>query len=168
MGGRVAVAASMLPCCGSPVLCIRECPLGYNTEVVDVEVPQPSRGLGHVDVVPHTHGGVRPDSSILPDSAFYIPMPEGAATTPQLDDKIEQIDHPIHYGGKSNLYEAIKVIEAWGLGFCLGNCVKYIARAGKKGDAIEDLEKARWYLDREINKLLASDPESMSSKGDTK
>ena len=52
-------------------------------------------------------------------------------------------------------YEAIKVIEAWDLGFCLGNTVKYIARAGKKDpDAeLEDLKKARWYLDREIARL---------------
>ena len=62
----------------------------------------------------------------------------------------ETIDHPPHYGGSDNPYEAIKVIEAWSLGFCLGNAVKYISRAGKKGDAIEDLKKARWYLDREI------------------
>ena len=61
----------------------------------------------------------------------------------------EAVDHPAHYGGDT-VYEAIKVIEAWGLGFCLGNTVKYISRAGKKGAAIEDLKKARWYLDREI------------------
>jgi hypothetical protein len=42
------------------------------------------------------------------------------------------------------------VIEAWSLGFHLGNAVKYIARAGKKGAAIEDLKKARWYIDRVI------------------
>jgi hypothetical protein len=62
----------------------------------------------------------------------------------------EAINHPLHYGGADNPYEAIKVIEAWGLGFCLGNTVKYISRAGKKGDVIKDLKKARWYLDREI------------------
>ena len=45
----------------------------------------------------------------------------------------EAVDHPKHYGGDT-LYEAIKVIEAWRLGFCLGNTVKYISRAGKKGD----------------------------------
>ena len=45
----------------------------------------------------------------------------------------ETVDHPKHYGGDT-LYEAIKVIEAWRLGFCLGNTVKYISRAGKKGD----------------------------------
>lgn len=65
------------------------------------------------------------------------------------------VDHPIHYGGEDNPYEAIKVIEAWDLGFCLGNTVKYISRAGKKDPAktLEDLKKARWYLDREINRL---------------
>lgn len=65
----------------------------------------------------------------------------------------EAIHHPAHYGGAENPYEAIKVIEAWGLGFCLGNVVKYIARAGRKGALIEDLKKARWYLDREIARI---------------
>jgi len=67
--------------------------------------------------------------------------------------KKEMVYHPAHYGGADNPYEAIKVIEAWNLGFSLGNCVKYIARAGKKGGMIEDLKKARWYLDREIERL---------------
>lgn len=58
----------------------------------------------------------------------------------------ERIDHPPHYGGADNPYEAIKVIEAWSLGFSLGNAVKYIARAGKKDDRLEDLRKARWYV----------------------
>ena len=62
----------------------------------------------------------------------------------------EAVNHPQHYGGADNPFEAIKVIEAWGLGFSLGNAVKYISRAGKKGDRLEDLKKARWYLDREI------------------
>lgn len=60
----------------------------------------------------------------------------------------ETIDHPAHYG--SGTYEAIAVIENWGLGFRLGNALKYLCRAGKKGSAVEDLRKARWYLDREI------------------
>ena len=68
----------------------------------------------------------------------------------------EKVNHPPHYGGDT-IYEAIKVIEARNLGFCFGNTVKYVSRAGKKGerlaDLIEDLEKARWYLDREINNL---------------
>ena len=63
------------------------------------------------------------------------------------------VNHPSHYGGENNPYEAIKVIEAWQLGFCLGNTIKYISRAGKKGDALQDLQKAKFYLDREIDKL---------------
>ncbi len=69
----------------------------------------------------------------------------------------EAVNHPLHYGGEDNPYEAIKVIEAWGLGFCLGNTVKYISRAGKKDVLLQDLKKARWYLDREI---AAQDPEA--------
>jgi hypothetical protein len=66
----------------------------------------------------------------------------------------ESVDHPEHYGGKDNPYEAIKVIEAWNLGFNLGNLVKYVSRAGKKESSkeLEDLEKAKWYLDREISR----------------
>ena len=64
------------------------------------------------------------------------------------------------FDGKSEHYcsngmEAIDVIEAYGLGFSLGNAVKYILRCGHKGsgnDAIRDLEKARAYLDREITR----------------
>lgn len=67
----------------------------------------------------------------------------------------DNVNHPDHYGGKDNVYEAIKAIEAWNLGFCLGNVVKYLSRAGKKAGALtlEDLKKARWYLDREIQNL---------------
>lgn len=80
----------------------------------------------------------------------------------------DTVNHPLHYGGADNPYEAIKVIEAWSLGFCLGNAVKYISRAGKKfppqagavpstnataAARLEDLRKARWYLDREIAML---------------
>jgi hypothetical protein len=64
------------------------------------------------------------------------------------------VDHPAYYGGDENPYEAIKVIEAWGLGFRLGNAVKYIGRP-QKGAHLEDLRKARWYLDREIGALEA-------------
>ena len=72
-----------------------------------------------------------------------------------MDRAHEAVDHPAHYGGGDNPYEAIRVIEAWELGFHLGNVVKYLARAGKKnGEAlIKDLKKARWYLDRYIARL---------------
>jgi len=62
----------------------------------------------------------------------------------------DPVNNPSHYGGSDNPYEAIKVIEVWKLGFNLGNTLKYIAREALKGTALEDLKKARWYLDREI------------------
>lgn len=77
----------------------------------------------------------------------------------------EAVDHPAHYGGAENVYEAIKVIEAWQLGFCLGNTVKYISRAGKKGDRLEDLKKAAWYLAREIQNLERSKADARGEEG---
>jgi DNA-binding transcriptional MerR regulator len=67
----------------------------------------------------------------------------------------EHVNHPSHYGGKNNEYEAIKVIDAWELGFSLGNTIKYISRAGKKGKnkELEDLQKASWYLQHHIEQL---------------
>jgi hypothetical protein len=66
-----------------------------------------------------------------------------------MEEKVNNPEH-YHYG----TCEAIKVIEAWGLGFCLGNVVKYISRSGRKvgSDELEDLKKAQWYLNREIEK----------------
>ena len=60
-----------------------------------------------------------------------------------------------YYGGENNTYEAIKVILAHDLGFCLGNVVKYVLRAGKKNKdtEIQDLEKARNYIDYRIKEL---------------
>ncbi len=56
--------------------------------------------------------------------------------------------NPPHY--KGNGMEAIDVIEAFDLGYRLGNVVKYVLRAGKKGAAMGDLKKAQWYLEREM------------------
>lgn len=60
----------------------------------------------------------------------------------------ERINHPPHYtmGG----VEAISVIDAWKLNFYLGNVLKYICRAGKKENELEDLQKAAWYLNRYV------------------
>lgn len=60
----------------------------------------------------------------------------------------ERVNHPKHYAGGG--LEVIDAIEAWGLGFHLGNVVKYVARADHKGSALEDLRKAKWYLEREL------------------
>lgn len=60
----------------------------------------------------------------------------------------EAIHHPSHYN--TGKIEVIEAIDDWHLGFCLGNVVKYVARAGHKGDRLEDLKKAAWYLAHEI------------------
>ena len=66
-------------------------------------------------------------------------------------ERREAVDHPDYY--KRGGIEAIDAIEAWELGFHLGNVVKYIARAGRKTkDGLQDLKKAEWYLSREIKK----------------
>lgn len=74
-------------------------------------------------------------------------------TTDKKSNRITNvIDHPSHYNrGK---IEVIDFIEDQGLSFHLGNVIKYIARAGSKGDKLEDLKKARWYLDRYINEVM--------------
>lgn len=65
----------------------------------------------------------------------------------------EAINHPSHY--QSSKMEVIEVIEAFDLGFCLGNTIKYVLRAGKKDKlkTVEDLKKAVWYLNREIETI---------------
>ena len=62
----------------------------------------------------------------------------------------EQVNHPSHY---VKGIEPIEVIESWDLNFSLGNAIKYTLRSAYKGKQIEDLEKAKWYIDREINRL---------------
>lgn len=66
----------------------------------------------------------------------------------------DAVNHPAHYN--MSPIEVIDAIEAWELGFNLGNAVKYIARAPHKEATLRDLEKARWYLEREIARLKAA------------
>ena len=60
----------------------------------------------------------------------------------------DRVNHPKHYAGGG--VEVIDAIEAWQLGFNLGNVIKYVSRADLKGSPLEDLKKAQWYLEREI------------------
>lgn len=68
----------------------------------------------------------------------------------------DAINHPAHYNSGS--IEVIEAIEDWGLNYHRGNAVKYVARAGRKDPAreVEDLEKAVWYLRRDIELLKAT------------
>lgn len=62
----------------------------------------------------------------------------------------ENVNHPSHYTSHPSGVECIQVTEH--MGFNLGNAVKYVWRADLKNDAIEDLKKAKWYIEREIQK----------------
>jgi hypothetical protein len=73
-----------------------------------------------------------------------------------MENNKEQVNHPDHYQfGNDRTYEVIKIIEVYDFDFHIGNCFKYISRAGKKqkDKEIEDLKKARFYLDRKIQNL---------------
>jgi hypothetical protein len=63
---------------------------------------------------------------------------------------VDLVNRPPHY--HTGRYETIKVIDAWNLNFNLGNAVKYISRAKLKHNTLEDLKKARWYLNHEIRR----------------
>ena len=67
-----------------------------------------------------------------------------------MEEVNKNVSHPSHY---NQGIEAIDIIESWDLNFSLGNAIKYILRSPYKGKQIEDLEKARWYIDREIERL---------------
>jgi hypothetical protein len=64
----------------------------------------------------------------------------------------EAVNHPKHYGGKDNPLEVINIINHYKLNFELGNLIKYVLRADNKGNRKQDLQKALWYLQYEINK----------------
>lgn len=68
------------------------------------------------------------------------------------DIQEREISHPAHYC-EGRKYEPVRVIQDWGLSFCLGNALKYIARAGRKGEAAQDLQKAKRYLEFEIEEI---------------
>ena len=67
-----------------------------------------------------------------------------------MEEANKNVSHPSHY---NQGIAAIDIKESWDLNFSLGNAIKYILRSPYKGKQIEDLEKARWYIDREINRL---------------
>jgi hypothetical protein len=66
--------------------------------------------------------------------------------------KHDNVNHPKHYTEHPSGVECIEVTEH--MNFCVGNAIKYLWRAGLKGEQIEDLRKARWYIDREIARIL--------------
>jgi hypothetical protein len=82
--------------------------------------------------------------------ATVVVPPEIIAITAPGTSSADMVNHPPHY--KTGGIETIDFIEAKQLGYNLGNVVKYISRADHKGNRKENLEKARWYLDRELSR----------------
>lgn len=94
-----------------------------------------------------TKGRKEQRMKILEMTSSNTPLPSITMIEPQPDP----VNHPFHY--KVGGIETIDFIEAKKLNYNMGNAVKYIARADHKGNQLQDLEKARWYLDREIGNL---------------
>ena len=67
----------------------------------------------------------------------------------EIEEK-EMVDHPSHY---NQGIETIEYIESWSMNFNTGNVIKYVTRAGYKNNQLEDLKKAMWYLQREIDRI---------------
>ena len=85
----------------------------------------------------------------------------GAADACGVVRMTDPVNHPAHYKAPNGL-EAIDVIEGFGLGFHRGNAVKYLLRAGKKDDAAQDMRKARWYVDRDLQRMSGDMPRPSS------
>jgi hypothetical protein len=88
------------------------------------------------------------------DDIFEDEVPQKKQSAKTEKENIgSKVDHPSHYN--SGKIEVIDAIEDWDLNFSRGNAIKYIARAGlkDKGTEIEDLQKALWYIQREIKRL---------------
>lgn len=80
-----------------------------------------------------------------------MPPTSGIVTPPTTERVNDPVNNPRHYTEHPSGVECITITEH--MNFCLGNAVKYIWRASLKGNELEDLLKARWYIDREIRRL---------------
>ena len=89
--------------------------------------------------------------SLLPKHALED-LPFSQLRNPDL------INHPPHYTSHPSGVECIQITEH--MNFCVGNAIKYLFRAGLKGDTLEDLRKAEWYIKREIDRV--SQPQEKS------
>ncbi len=99
----------------------------------------PTRGRSILTGTPLCRGGLPPCSPRLSEEATAPDNP---------------VSHPAHYTSHPSGVECIVIAEH--MGFCVGNAMKYLWRLGLKGNPIEDLKKARWYIEREIQRLEAA------------
>lgn len=104
------------------------------------------------------HDATRRPQSRYAAGGVNIPLPITMVDDPQGElfpdlAKDDPVSHPKHYRSHPSGIECIQITEH--MGFCLGNAVKYIWRADLKGNSIEDLKKAVWYIEREIERRMA-------------
>lgn len=64
---------------------------------------------------------------------------------------VTTVNHPRHYNEHPSGIECIRIVEH--MNFCIGSAIKYLWRAGLKNDMLEDLQKAKWYIEREISRI---------------
>ena len=83
-------------------------------------------------------------------------------TADELLDKPDMVNHPPHYTSHPSGVECIDITKHYN--FCLGNAIKYIWRAGLKKDRLEDLQKAQWYLNKEVDSIVAAEVEKLKEK----
>jgi hypothetical protein len=95
-------------------------------------------------------------------NGYAHPMTVADIARETLREINDLVNHPPHYTAHPSGVECIQVTEH--MNFCLGNAVKYIWRADLKGDAIEDLKKAVWYVNREIERRTKALPVTTSTK----
>jgi RecJ-like exonuclease len=81
----------------------------------------------------------------------FVDIDAGVEAMKEKQKQEEKVNHPKHY--TFGTIEVIEVIEDWELGFHEGNCIKYIARAKHKGEELQDLKKAQWYLNKKIKNM---------------
>ena len=123
--------------------------LDCSTQQAHVLLNTQRKAMGIYKAVDGTFKNPPPDGTLnkassIVETHFPIEMEE---------PKADPVNHPEHY--KTGGIETIDFIEAKNLGYNLGNVVKYITRADHKGNKLQDLQKAQWYLNREINKAQA-------------
>lgn len=99
---------------------------------------------------------------MIKESGYAHPMTVADIARETLREINDLVNHPPHYTAHPSGVECIQVTEH--MNFCLGNAVKYIWRADLKNDAIEDLKKAVWYVNREIERRTKVLPASTSTK----
>lgn len=90
----------------------------------------------------------------VPDSPAPFNIKDSGEETPEPQvEEIEMVNHPLHYNQHPSGVECIEIVKHYD--FCIGNCIKYLWRAGLKGGnpALQDLKKAAWYLNEKIKMI---------------